>query len=453
MAENKLESIVIKGVEYDIGLNLPITKSDTSTYDEEIIISDDDEQPIIIVNKEGIYAKNYYDLNENSISNLSSKNMCVEFDANGEDLYVAYIDEYNKEYTYWFKKCMANELYTFYRVGYRNTNRQTPDTININNDSDIKIINATGSDNIGPMATQYGWVGGNHHYPDEDSSSHKIYKTAKNEGYEIFVDGRKLVSGNKVYGDNVIIKVHNIIYDPSIAPDEEDDILSVKLSDEYVVYTINKNNIEISLKQAFSDTTDIIITNYYGMQSMFMGETSYMTPNGRYYNWEESTINQSTSFLKSVYPNFNRFIERNTTLITYQSGYLIPSKLGKHEYINDNDFIFTHSSNKMYHHIISNKSINGMTLCWSGVYTFFHTPIVDDEYLFVYVGTVNLKDVIFINTKQNFSGNIDLPVQFYMKKYEVIENTGSFIINNDFIDSEGLCIQSSEIGSLIIKIL
>lgn len=70
MAENKLESIVVGGVEYDIGSSnpieeFPISKETIKTETEEIIFCEDDKEddPVVIINKNGIKTKSITDIN------------------------------------------------------------------------------------------------------------------------------------------------------------------------------------------------------------------------------------------------------------------------------------------------------------------------------------------------------------------------------------------------------
>ena len=75
-----------------------------------------------------------------------------------------------------FKKCMANNLFTFYNV-------------KIND----KVVNSSQySDNIGPFATSGGWMGGNHM-----SNSNK--QTARTLSYTATVDGKPAAIGRVNY--------------------------------------------------------------------------------------------------------------------------------------------------------------------------------------------------------------------------------------------------------------
>ena len=73
----------------------------------------------------------------------------------GENVYVSSQIDDHHEINYWFKKCMANDLFTFYRVSV--TSGTTGTT----------VVNEAYSDNIGPFEIRGGgWCGGNHLFTD-----------------------------------------------------------------------------------------------------------------------------------------------------------------------------------------------------------------------------------------------------------------------------------------------
>lgn len=379
-----------------------------------------------------------------------------EYDGNG-NLFVAYNDGNGEEITYWFKKCMANSLFTFYRVGYRTVNRINPSTDGISTGSEIVYINSTASDNIGPFSMTNGaWVGGNHHFPNE--TAEKLYLTAVCEWFKIFVNGNIIDNQISVKGiaENISIVVKNIIFDPGIAPSVDSDSLSTPLCDEYATYNINRKTIETALFHKFVPTTQNTISNYYGMQSVFVGEEFFMTPMGQFVDWESVEVTPSVTFSKISYPNFNRFIEKSVSRGTYQASFLESFGLGNHEDISSDSFIFNRSSGKDYHHLISSPYIQPLAnavIQWSGSYTFFHTPIVDDEFVFAYRGSIRGKEAIFVNAKKALKGNIEIPSDLSLKKISVLECFGikNERGNEEFqIGGNGLYIESESSGSLIV---
>jgi hypothetical protein len=365
------------------------------------------------------------------------------------NLYVAYIID-GAEFLFWFKKCMANELFTFYKVGYRTVERLLPSVEGINSDSNIIFFNITSSDNIGPFKmSNGGWTGGNHTYNGS-------IKTAKTESYSVFVDGKTLNEDAFGIGNNVCIHVTNIIYDPAIASVSSGGILSTVLCTESIVYTIVKNNIEVVVSHRFSSSTTNTIETYYGMQSMFVSENYLITPNGKYNDWI-SAVNLKGSFTKRQYPSFNRFIEKNSTFNTFQSTYIQPRyELGKHEEILDDEPIFIRNNEKGYHFIIGSNTLlplAGKVIKWKGTYTFFNTAIIDNSGVFAYRGTIDGLDALFINTKKNFNGSIPIPYDLEsqtIKVKECIGITNEKGTQNFIVEGRLLSINSESSGSLIL---
>ncbi len=376
------------------------------------------------------------------------------FKIDGENLYVAYNSD-GEEITYWFKKCMANNLYTFYRIGYRTVDRTYPSVEGVSTGAGITYINKTASDNIGPLIMSNGGaVGGNHHYPNE--TDEHLYLTAKTDSFSIYANGVEVPESAEGYAESILVKVKNTIYDPAIPPVNVDDTsLSTPLCEECVSYAIRKNTIEVAVSHRFVSTTTNSISDYFGMQSMFEGESHFMTPNGAYVNWQ--AVASSEQFTKRNYPNFNRFIEKKNTSGTYQSTYLEDFGLGNHSRLGDGWPIFHRGSNKSYHRLIGGTpySIANKFMQWAGSYTFFHSPLYEDDGVFVYMGTIRGKDVLFINTKSAYSGSIPLPSSLLLSKLSVIENYGIKDENGNVnfqIGGCGLYIESESTGSLILQV-
>lgn len=379
------------------------------------------------------------------------------FSFDGNNLYVTY-NNGGVETCYWFKKCMANLLFTFFRVGYRLVTRDYPSTDGIRSQADITPINETGSDNIGPFRMGNDlWVGGNHKL----EVGEKEYLTAKTDSYKVYIDGKELSSSASGMAGSICIKVQNTLYDPAFIPSDPDaTILDTPLCTEYATYVINKNTIEVALRHSFSSTTSNSITNYYGMQSMFKLEDYFMTPNGAYPNWESvDNVTGNARFTKGDYPHFNRFIEKNTTTAAFQSTYIFDDfGLGSHYAIPNDGFVFTRgNTGKDYHHLIDEGQITPLAnkiIMWRGAYTFFHTPLIDDNYMFAYLGSIGGKDALFVNTKQAVSGRVvPIPSAYALKEISVRECYGitDQLGGTDFyIGADGLYIVSESTGSLIL---
>ena len=377
---------------------------------------------------------------------------CYAYQMEDENLYVAYNDGAGVEYTYWFKKCMANNLYTFYRVGYRAVDRNYPSAKGIDSDAKIIYFNKTSSDNIGPVLMFFGgWVGGNHLVKNPINEQQIL--SARNNAFVIYIDGQKVEDNCAGMASTVKVDVENTIFDPGIPPTTADvECLSVPLYKEYVTYTICCNSIEVAVRLSFVDSTTNGVSHYYGMQSMFDGETHFMTPNGKYTSWQ---VVENTTFSKGDYPNFNRYIEKNDTRHTYQATYLCPNVgIGDHSKIVESSFIFNRSSNKMYHHQMEKVAdVAGKAYEWAGTYTFFTEPWLETDSVFVYRGSIGGKEALFVNTKGAFSGEIPLPPG--CNRISVVENVGVLDKQgeNKFpVGENGVGIFSDSAGSLILQL-
>lgn len=369
------------------------------------------------------------------------RKMAVKFD--GTDLLVAYLDG-TTEYCYRFKKCLANDLFTFYLVGYRSVTRPLPSVEGIINEDGITAINRANSDNIGPISMYPGgYVGGNHLYND-------TVKTAKTDTFTIFVDGEELSDNDSHYCNTVSVRVVNTLYDPSVAPGEGATILTTPLATETEEYKITENNIQVSVSIQFVNNAPGRISNYYGMQSMCVSETGVLTPNGALASaW---SLPSSTSFTKGEYPKFNRFIEKKDTEY-YQSTYLIPNKAGNHGQIEDTDPIFVRGSTaKDYHQIAIGGLVAGRRIVWSGVYTFMRSVIADDANILAYMGIVNGKKCLFVASKQSCTVDIAFPSSLLFAPLSVVEKEGNIETENTFVDVAGVHIDATGTGSLILEI-
>ena len=70
----------------------------------------------------------------------------------GGDLYISAKLDGRTDITYWFRRCMFNELYTFYRVGITRNRAALPSTQP--EAEPAVLLNSTYSDNIGPFASR-----------------------------------------------------------------------------------------------------------------------------------------------------------------------------------------------------------------------------------------------------------------------------------------------------------
>lgn len=360
----------------------------------------------------------------------------------GEDLYISAKLDAETDILYWFKKCMFNELFTFYRVGTIANSMPAPTTLP--DTSPASVLNLAYSDNIGPFnITGYGWCGGNHPYLDE------VTRTARNIGYHIYVDGKEIKEDMSALTKEIKITVTNEIMNPSKADTSSGKtLLNDVLCIETVSYSVYRNNIQVSVSHEFQNESPVTVQMYYGMQSMFEKETHTLTAGGKYTDW---TVQKEVStFTKKEYPSFRRFIEKS--IHAYQSSYLFADGLGNHEEIADDDIIFIgNSSNKTYHKIIANKEHKkGDVIHWSGVYTWFKSPVSDDDGLLCYEGIIDNQKVLFIDCKKNVNKMIQLPDGYIKKTFTIREKSESIIIAGNKVTTQGLKIVSDGPGSCVI---
>lgn len=340
----------------------------------------------------------------------------------GGDLYIsAKLDE-RTDITYWFRRCMFNELYTFYRVGITRNRAALPTTQP--EAEPAVLLNSTYSDNIGPFAIPgCGWCGGNHKYRERTA------RTARSEGYTLLADGNRIEGDTTLWANRVTVEAENVILDPTrpyrnAAGGEE---LRDTLCRESVTYTVRRNNIEVAASHRFCNAAPVTIAIYYGMQSMFEGETHVLTPGGAYTDWTEAA--KASTFTKQEYPLFRRYVEKNRQ--GYQSTWLLPDGLGDHALLDGQDDIFIYAPyGKSYHKLFGNKRIkNGDKTCWRGVYTWFETPIADDADLLCYEGSAGGHTAVFIDCKRACKRTLALPGYLDLRHFGTAEQNGGIRIS------------------------
>ena len=349
----------------------------------------------------------------------------------GENVYVSSQIDDHHEINYWFKKCMANDLFTFYRVSV--TSGTTGTT----------VVNEAYSDNIGPFEIRGGgWCGGNHLFTDEKT------QTAETFSIKLYADGQSISSDTLLKAQIIKLEVKNRIFNPLSAEQTGDKTyFTDTLCIENVNYTIRGNSIQVDLSHDYINRTPVIITKYYGMQSMFKDENQLLTPLGKYPFW--TNIHQTNRFKKQDFPRFNRYIEKGD--FYFQASFLLNRSLGTHNELPDDDVIFIGNSwTKCYHKLIGNvPRTAGDYDSWSGVYTWITTPLLDNESSFAYDGFIDGKRAIFFsnNIKGNFT--IPFPDSTIYEKINSIENSSDSKIKrkNGFI-----YLSCNSPGSVIISL-
>ncbi len=246
-----------------------------------------------------------------------------------------------------FKRCMANELYTF-------------SSVRLNG----KELNHTESDNIGPFGVDgRGWSGGNHLNDGR--------RSAYTEKVTILLDNEILDSDTIANGDVLSVFVVNRLLDPA------DD---TPFATEKVGYVVSGNSIDVSVSHDFVNTTPVVIERYYGMQSMFMNEKEILTPGGKYRTWTTFTpanTGQELQFTKAEAPDFCTFIEHSDN--GYQAAYMTREGIGDRHFIRDDDIVFIGNSwTKNYHKVLGLNPVKyGDSINWRGIYSWFDAPLSD----------------------------------------------------------------------------
>ena len=364
-----------------------------------------------------------------SLSSYSQTELSI-IKKTGEDVYISSMIDDRHVINYWFKKCMANDLFTFYRVS-------------ITSDStDTQIVNEAYSDNIGPFNILEGGWCGNHLFLDEKT------KTAETFSIKLYADERSITTDTTLKAHTIKIEVKNYIINPLSAKERDNQLyFTDTLCTESVNYTVNGNSIQVDLSHDYTNRIPVIIEKYYGMQSMFENEKQLLTPSGEYPYWTD--IEKVNRFKKKDFPRFNRYIEKGDSY--FQSSFLLNRSLGTHNELPDDDVIFIGNSwTKCYHKLIGNvPRTAGDYDSWSGVYTWITTPLLDNESAFAYDGFIDGKRAIFFsnNIKGNFT--IPFPDSTAYKKINSIENSSDSKIKrkNGFI-----YLSCNSPGSVIISL-
>ena len=292
-----------------------------------------------------------------------------------DTIYISRKYDSNNDILIVFKKCLNNNIMHFYKIGLCSNSAQTAKFHYV---QEIHTTIFTGStDLVGPVNTEYGWIGGNHLLNGE--------KTATTEEVKIYIDDIISEGFACKYADKVCIKVKNRLFASSERP----------LIDEYVSYNIFYEGVIVNCEHRY--LSDFAIKNYYGAQSAFKGEV--MTPNGKYTDFSSIT---DGSFAWSAYPAFRRIVNRKANC--YESLYIAPIGLGKTlgGYIR--------SGSKDYFDLLYQVPvIQGSSNMWTAVYNWF-TPYTDNSDALVYA-SVNEdgRKCLYIDVKTNLHAAIPIP--------------------------------------------
>lgn len=322
----------------------------------------------------------------------------------GENVFVSSPLEGTDTVSFHFRRCMANELYTFYSVSL------------ISGEENV-IVNQAYSDNIGPYSiVNGGWCGGNHLYLDNKT------RTACTVSVECFADGCRLFEDEAVDAEKVEINVENVIYNPLSVQNAGGKITFFDtLCLEYVKYTVFDGCVQVDLRHEYKNGIPVTVDRYYGMQSMFEGEEEILTPLGEYSSW--TPVSKVSRFTKDACPEFRWFIERNDK--GYQSAYLFNRGLGTHCDVADDDVVFIGNSyGKCYHKQIGAvERVAGDSDYWSGVYSWFSSPLFDAGGVFACRGIADNRQTVIISCAKKGEFMIPLPEYLHGRKINMVESS------------------------------
>lgn len=388
--------------------------------------------------------------NSNNQSIVTNSMPLLSVQYNGSDLLIASNDGSGTEMCYWFKKCMKNELFTFYCVGYRRVTRKNSSTYAIMSDKSIIWLNKTESDNIGPVGVEgYGdFVGGNHRWKTADANGNKgkgaytDVRTAHCNSVIVTADDEQLKSSREITCHYIKVNVDNTLFNPLVEPKRNAKTLTSPLITENIEYLIIGNSIEVTVTHTYNKDTNV--RRYYGMQSMFVDETTIYTPDGPYPAGTTPTNN--LSFKKNQYPLFNRYVEMNADGWC-QSSWITTTGLGQHSYLSNSNPIFTRGSNKSYHILLYGSKVKAKTpQRWHGVYT-WGKPIVNNESLMVYAGYFGGKEIIYVDAKKQVK-NAHVTIPYNWNGAQPIERSGNITTT---VNGPVLTVTANAASSVILK--
>lgn len=381
----------------------------------------EDSKPVSVVLNNGLSAVKIYNLGEVKIFSRLDKTRAISTH---------------------FRPCMFNQLYTYYRTSYVNySDINKDDLTTISEDAVV----TTGSDNIGPIRVQGGdWTGGNHSY-DNDGAT----RTAETLMHRIFADGQEVdTSIDKILFCKVLeIIVHNKIYDPRVPPTEGSNILSIPLADEFVKYRIEEGDVSVTLSHRY--TSQAIADVYYGMQTVCKLD-EFLTSGGDTVTFKSRAL--AVNFTKGAFPNFNRFLQRNTAKNKYESMMLNTSyRAGTHSYLSDIRNIAITSPSKLYHSILYNNTIeSGDVISWNGTYS-WKNPVSENAQYICFVYIINGIKTIAINIFSEFTGFVEVPREV-MSSIELDISSPGITLQSDFVEPMGVKISANGAGFIYIKI-
>lgn len=385
----------------------------------------------------------------------------------------------NYDIVIYFGMCLQNSLntiFSFKRVA------KVPNTSIIPNadveDDAGETIFTQSSDCI--LATRFNRYSDYHGSSDADrayasgfhalSYNGQYYKTGETKSKDIIADGVALKVGDYGSADEIILNVVTDAYNPfvlydSLVENVNNPIYSVIFT-ERMAYKVKSGCIDCVSNRKFATTC--YMETYGGFASMSQNLKYGYFPNGEGMEnqqtdkFGELTYNVGTDIpsgsshtaLKYYYPEFSHFIRRNADSSIFESLFMSGYGSGDHSEIpNDYAIYWVYNATglnwkKVYHRVTYKKSFAaGDRQKLSCLYSWF-IPFANTPTYIVY----NAGNTLFIDVKSAYNGVVPIPNAFIMKGYTIIEKTTGISNVGESIDSDGIEIESSGEGSVVLRL-
>ena len=99
--------------------------------------------------------------------------------------------------------------------------------------------------------------------------------------------------------------------------------------------------------------------------------------------------------------------------------------------------------------IIKSQRSKGDTDYWKGAYTWFVSPVADDEDLLCYCGYIRDKEAVYIDFKKAANRQITLPERFVGKDFAIYESSEG--VSCKWSETQGtISAVANEAGSCVI---
>ena len=357
-------------------------------------------------------------------------------------------------------------IFTFYRVLLMPNTSDVPNA-DVNLSSGTTIFQQT-SDCI--LATRFNSSSLYNGESEYSSGAHamiyntKYYKTAESVSVDIYVDGKKVSSGDSGMAEQIDIVVKTDAYDPFVLLEsleaDEDNPTYETMFVETMNYRIVNGSIHCIDSREYKKEVNLEAWGGFASMSFSLGYgyfpcgVSLTSPDTDSFGELNTNIGVNDGqFYKRDYPDFTHFLRRNSDKSVFEVVYLTEYGIGDHEEIPQEYamcWIYNAAGatgKKVYHRITYHKTFhNGDKQRLSCIYGWF-VPIVNTTKYIVY----RVNDLLFFDIKEAYSGTISLPCEYALKQSSVERKSSGIVSYSDF-NADGIDIVASSAASLILKI-